>query len=253
MAIIVNADDFGISPGVNEAIREAFAGKLIDRTTLMVNMPYAKEAMEIARSEGFDGKVGIHLNLTAGRPLTQSMASDRIMCDDSGEFTADFARNLKTRFFLPAKTRVNIERELRAQLDGYRDLGGTLWHVDSHHHVHTDPSVWRILKKVLRDYPVTSVRLGRNMYRGGNPLMHIYKIMLNASIKGFCNEDARYFGSMQDYEDYGTGMGSSSPDTNTEIMVHPVYDDNKRVCDKRGDNLVILKKIKTKEEIKDEH
>jgi hypothetical protein len=253
LAVIVNADDFGIDTGVNEAIKEAFEKKLIDRTTLMVNMPYAKDAMEIARREGFDGRVGIHLNLTSGRPLTEDMASDRIMCDDGGEFTADFARSLKRRFFLPSKTSENIERELRAQLDGYRKLGGTLWHVDSHHHVHTDPSVWRVLKRVLRDYPVTSVRLGRNMYRGGNPLMRLYKVMLNASIKRFCSDDVRYFGSMTDYEEYEPYIGPSSRNTNVEIMVHPVYDDKNRVCDKRGDKLVLLKEIKTEQEIKDEH
>ena len=100
MAIIVNADDFGMSRSVNAAITEAFKKGLIDRTTLMANMPFAAEAMEIARREGFDGKVGIHLNLTSGKPLTEDVASDRVMCDDSGEFTADFARNFKTRFFL---------------------------------------------------------------------------------------------------------------------------------------------------------
>lgn len=83
--------------------------------------------------------------------------------------------------------------------------------------------------------------------------MHIYKIMLNASIKGFCSENARYFGSMTDYEEYGAGLGMSSRNTNIEIMVHPVYDENKRVCDKRGDNLVLLKKNKTEQEIKDGH
>ncbi len=244
MAVIVNADDYGISESVNDAIREAFARKLIDRTTLMVNMPYAKEAMEIARKGGFDGKVGIHLNLTSGRPLTGDMASDRIMCDDGGEFTADFARNLKTRFFLPKKTRENIEKELRAQLEGYRELGGTLWHVDSHHHVHTDPSVWCVLRKVLKDYPVTSVRLGRNMYRGGNPLMRIYKVILNSSIKRFCSGHPGYFGSMQDYEEYAPYIGSASRQENVEIMVHPVYNGDKTVCDKRGDSFVILKNIK---------
>ena len=71
------------------------------------------------------------------------------MCNNAGEYTADFARNMKTRFFLPGSTRLAVEEEIRAQFDRYAELGGTLWHIDSHHHVHTDPSVWRILKRVL--------------------------------------------------------------------------------------------------------
>ncbi|MCR5831132.1 MAG: ChbG/HpnK family deacetylase, partial [Lachnospiraceae bacterium] len=183
---MINADDFGLNESVNAAICEAFEKGLIDRTTLMVNMPFADEAMKLARENGFADRVGLHVNLTSGRPLTDDMAKEPVMCNSEGEFTADFARNLKTRFFLPIKTRRRVEAEIRAQFEKYAKLGGTLWHIDSHHHVHTDPSIWSPLKKVIRDYPVTSVRLGRNMYKGGNPLMRLYKTMLNASIKKRC-------------------------------------------------------------------
>ena len=243
MAIIVNADDFGMSKSVNDAIAEAFGSKLIDRTTLMVNMPYAEDAMEIARQNGFADKVGIHINLTSGKPVSPEIAGDRIMCGENGEFTANFARNIRTRFFLPKRTGNNVETEIRAQFDRYRKLGGTLWHVDSHHYVHTDPSIWRILKKVLKDYPVTSVRLGRNMYRGGNPLMHLYKLILNSSIRRFCKGNPRYFGSAQDYREYITGSAEDFKKTETEIMVHPVYDDNGCLCDEYMDNHYKLERI----------
>ncbi len=244
MAIIVNADDFGISENVNTAITEAFKKGLIDRTTLMVNMPFAEDAMEIAKEEGFDAKVGLHINLTSGIPITREMAADRVMCDSNGEFTADFARNLKTRFFLPKKTRENVEKEIRAQLDRYRALGGTLWHVDSHHYVHTDPSVWIILRRVLKDYPITSVRLGRNMYVGGNPLLHIYKIILNSSVRSFCKGNPCYFGSAQDYREYIQKLPECGPEAETEIMVHPVYDDNGCLCDEYMGRLYKLEPVK---------
>ncbi len=244
MALIVNADDFGISEEVNAAIAEAFEKGLVDRTTLMVNMPDAAGAMEIARKRGFADKVGLHLNLTSGKPLTREMAADRLMCGQNGEYTAEFAGCLKTRFFLPKDTRDNIGKELRAQLDEYGKLGGTLWHIDSHHHVHTDPSVWSVLQKVLKDYPVTSVRLGRNMYRGGNPLMHLYKAMLNASIRRFCNGRPRYFGSARDYAAFEPYIANMPPDEQAEIMVHPVYDDNGNVCDKCMDQLLVMKPVR---------
>lgn len=231
MALIVNADDFGKSREVNEAICEAFEKGIIDRTTLMTNMPNAKEAMELAKEKEFSDKIGIHLNLTSGRPLTKDMSADPVMCNSSGEFSADFARSLKTRFFLPAKTRRNVEAEIRAQFDRYKELGGTLWHVDSHHHVHTDPSIWRELKKVMRDYPVTSVRLSRNMYRGGNILMRIYKALFNASVKRFCRIRPDYFGSAEDYGQYLAVHPGFAEDHKIEIMVHPVYDADHGLAD----------------------
>ncbi|MCR5687524.1 MAG: ChbG/HpnK family deacetylase [Lachnospiraceae bacterium] len=229
MALIINADDFGLNENVNSAIAEAFAKGLIDRTTLMANMPSAASAMQLAASEGFSDKVGLHINLTSGRPLTEKIACDPVMCR-GGEFTAEFARNIKTRFFLPRRTCEAVEGELRAQLDAYRELGGTLWHIDSHHHVHTDPSIWLILKKVLKDYPVTSVRLGRNMYRGGNPLMHIYKSVLNRSIRRFCRTRPDLFGSASDHESYFAGRDTAR-DYEIEVMVHPVYDGEKKLAD----------------------
>ena len=225
MALIVNADDFGLNESVNAAICEAFEKGLIHRTTLMANMPAAEAAMELAKERGFIDKVGLHINLTSGTPLTQSMRADRIMCSESGEFSADFARSMKTRFFLPAKTGKNVEAEIRAQLDRYKELGGVLWHVDSHHHVHTDPSIWRVLKKVIKDYPVDSVRLSRNMYRGGNPLMRIYKALYNMSVRRQCKGHPEYFGSAEDYRSFEPDHPGLAENHEVEVMVHPVYDD----------------------------
>ena len=220
-----------MNESVNEAIRLAFSKGLIDRTTMLVNMPGAVAGMETARREGFSDRVGLHLNLTSGRPLTEGIAADPVMCSPSGEFTADFARNIKTRFHLPKDTRRRVEAEIRAQFEKYRELGGSLWHVDSHHYVHTDPSVWNILRKVLRDYPVTSVRLGRNMYSGGNPLLHLYKRILNASIRKYCGNSPKYFGSGDDYRTFSKDHPDEVKSAEVEIMVHPVFDGEGKLAD----------------------
>ena len=224
MALIVNADDLGMSDAVNAAIREAFDAGIIDRTTLMVNMPKAEDAVRLAKEAGFIDRVGLHLNLTSGKPLTDRLAKDPIMCNSAGEFTADFARKLKTRFFLPRDTEDAVEGEIRAQLDRYRELGGVLWHIDSHHHVHTDPSIWKILKKVIRDYPVKSVRLGRNMFTGPSLLNRLFKFILNASIRRRCEIRPDLFGSRTDFDAYAARGMERLQGRNVEVMVHPVYD-----------------------------
>lgn len=236
MLLTVNADDFGISESVNKAIDYCFDKKLITRTTLMANMPYAEDAMRMAREKGYIGKVGLHLNLTAGRPLTEEMAANRVMCDENGFYTADFARSFKTRMVLDAATKEAVEKELRAQLDEYRALGGQLWHIDSHHHVHTDPSIWMILNKVLKDYPVSSVRLSRNMYRGGSIVNKVYKKLLNSSIKKFNSYKCGFFGSAEDYKEYfktvsGIDKEHIVDNQGVEIMVHPLYSEDGTLMD----------------------
>ncbi len=232
-----------MNENVTLAICEAFEKGLVDRTTLMVNMPYAEKAMELAAKMGFADKVGLHVNLTSGRPLTGDIAKDPVMCDANGEFTADFARNIRMRFFLPNETTANVEKEIRAQLDRYAALGGTLWHIDSHHYVHTDPSVWKVLKKVMTDYPVVSVRLGRNMYTGGNPLLHVYKMILNSSIRKFNSGDPRYFGSAEDYRHFIKKHPDVCKYAEVEVMVHPVYDNEKKLADEFAASFSSLERL----------
>lgn len=68
---LINADDFGLSEEVNEAIIYGFQQGFLDRTSLMVNMPFCADAVRKARQYGFDDKVGLHLNLVQGTPLTE--------------------------------------------------------------------------------------------------------------------------------------------------------------------------------------
>jgi predicted glycoside hydrolase/deacetylase ChbG (UPF0249 family) len=244
LALIVNADDFGKSESVNAAICEAFEKGIIDRTTLMTNMPFAADAMKLAKEKRFADRVGIHINLTSGIPLTGAMKTDCIMCGEDGAFTGNFARSLKTRFSLPKEAREHVRDEMRAQLDMYKELGGTLWHVDSHHHVHTDPSIWCELKRVMKDYPVTSVRLSRNMYSGGRALMRLYKMLFNRAVRMCCKGRPEYFGSAEDYFRFLKDHPGLVEKHEVEVMVHPVYDDEGRLMDAVREGFCELKALK---------
>ena len=85
--MIVNADDFGLSPRVNQAIVRAFDEGLISSTTVMANMPAFAEASAIARDRGLLDHVGAHLVLTEGDPLTDTMRRCGRFCDADGRFT----------------------------------------------------------------------------------------------------------------------------------------------------------------------
>lgn len=236
MTFIVNADDFGKSESVNRAITECFAKGMIQRTTIMVNMPAADEAAVLAKEQGFVDKVGIHLNLTEGRPLTSDICNNPLLCDEKGNFHAGFQQTVKYRLYMDELTIAQIRKELEAQIEKYLTYGFTLLHIDSHHHVHTNLPVLRALKPLAEKYEFSSIRLSRNLFRGGNPLMRLYKALYNRTLRKLCRITTDYFGS---YKDFAAYFSIALPHMETaehnviknflmkhqlEIMVHPMYD-----------------------------
>lgn len=225
MSIIRNADDFGKSEDVNKAIVTGFREGYIDRTTLMVNMPYADDAVSEAKREGFSDKIGIHLNLTEGMPLTEGIKQNPLFCGPDGRFHALFCKSTKYRLYMDNLSRDQIYQELSAQLKKYSDYGLTLFHVDSHHHVHTNLPVFLALKSLAKEYDFSSVRLSRNLFHGGNGVMKIYKGIYNARVKRICKSVTDYFGSYIDLKEYDSNEGLTElvRKKTVEVMLHPMY------------------------------
>lgn len=233
MGLIRNADDLGKSEVVNKAIFECFEKKYIDRTTLMVNMPCAEEAVRKAKELGLSDKIGIHLNLTEGIPLTEPIKKNPLFCDNKGQFTAAFRQSTKYRLYMDSLSKQEVYTELKAQLERYKEFGLTLFHIDSHHHVHTDFPIYSVIKTLSKEYDFSSARLSRNLYRGGNPLNRIYKCWYNASLKKCAGHTSDYFGSSADYKEYISGIDRDKF-TNLyeiEIMLHPLYDEKGTLVD----------------------
>lgn len=239
MDYIVNADDFGRSEEINRAICEGFSKGYINRTTIMVNMPYADQAVELAKANGFFDKVGLHINLTAGRPLTDGIKNNPLVCDKDGCFHAAFARSTKYRLYMDEQTVNQFAEEIGQQLEKYKEYGFTLWHVDSHHHVHTNYPVYRALKKLALRYHFSSIRISRNMYSGGSLFNKIYKYIYNSRICKLCDEVSDLFGSYTDFCDYkNQGLINESANKKVEIMVHPEYDGAGNLIDTTNDKNV---------------
>ena len=226
MGLIRNADDFGKNGSVNRAIAECFAKGYIDRTTLMVNMDGAEEAVRIARENGFSDRVGIHLNLTEGMPLTQPIRSNPLLCDVNGRFHAAFRQTTKYRLYMDQLSKDQIYTELKAQIEQYAAWGLTLFHVDSHHHVHTDYPVYSVLKRLSKEYRFSSIRLSRNLYRKGSLPMRIYKAWYNRAIRKLCGKTDDLFGSCADLFAYDSeeALRALAAGKKIEIMMHPMYD-----------------------------
>lgn len=88
---IINADDYGLTESCSKAIAEAFEKGLISSTTACANGEYIEEAFALAKEKGFLDKIGIHINLTEGKPLTEKIVNDSFFCNN-GKFHGKFSR-----------------------------------------------------------------------------------------------------------------------------------------------------------------
>lgn len=152
---ILNADDFGLTRGVNEGIIRCHREGILTSATLMANGPAFDDAVECAKANPKLG-IGCHLVLTGGASVTPpekipSLASSEGQLPKSlGEFVARVSSGgIRT---------VDIETELRAQIEKVRRAGIEPTHVDTHKHTHVHPRVMGIVARVARDLGITRIR-----------------------------------------------------------------------------------------------
>ena len=123
--VIINADDFGITRGVNRAIAELAAAKAISSTTVMANMD---EYIEIAALKNDIG-IGVHCNLTVGRPAAAPGSVPTLVNTEGCFFRLN---ELLQRMRQGKVSARDIAVELTAQLQRLLDLGISPDHFDSH-------------------------------------------------------------------------------------------------------------------------
>lgn len=147
-ALIVNADDFGWSTGVNRGIVESHRSGILTSTTAMVTFPAFAEAAELARTVPALG-VGLHLNVVHGPPVSDPSTVPSLLGRD-GWFPG--AGVMARRLLGGQIVASELDRELSAQLDRYRAVMGEPTHVDSHKHMHAFgsfvPAVIRLALKL---------------------------------------------------------------------------------------------------------
>jgi hopanoid biosynthesis associated protein HpnK len=154
--LIVNADDFGVAPEVNEAVERAHRTGILGSASLMVGAPAADDAVLRARRMP-NLAVGLHLVLVSGRPV---LPPERVpdLVDERGEFPTDLAR-AGVRFFFRSRVRRQLEDEIRAQFARFAATGLRLDHVNAQCHMHVHPTVFRLILQVGRDFGMRAVRI----------------------------------------------------------------------------------------------
>ncbi|MFZ0886260.1 MAG: ChbG/HpnK family deacetylase [Candidatus Acidiferrales bacterium] len=153
--LILNADDFGMTRGVNEGIVRAHREGILTSTTLMANGESFDDAVERVRANPELG-VGCHLVLVGGKCVAprESVAS---LADANGTLP-DSLPLFVARISSGMIRGEEIERELRAQIGKIRATGIEPTHLDTHKHAHAHPRVMEILGKVAKECGITRVR-----------------------------------------------------------------------------------------------
>jgi predicted glycoside hydrolase/deacetylase ChbG (UPF0249 family) len=215
--LVVNADDFGASSSVNQAVVRAHREGILTTASLMVNELTFEEAVALARENPRLG-VGLHLMLAS--------------CPIAAGFRFFFKRSL-----LP-----QLKAEIRSQLEKFIASGLTLDHVNSHHHLHMHPMVIGILLECLRELKITRVRLtwepvwinvrnvaGRRFRNVSHAL--IYAVLSRPVRRAFRRDHIHHprfvFGLMQNHavdETYLNQLLPALPEGDSELYSHPSLD-----------------------------
>lgn len=210
--VIVNADDFGLSPNENAVIFSAFQAGVISSATAMANMPAFEAACAMARHHMLEGRVGLHFNLTYGRPLSQRILARPTFCDSHGVFDLSLARH---SLWLGREDREAVQEELQAQWQRCVDHGVRPSHIDSHQHVH---NIWPIGEIVARfaAHQGVPVRLARNLGQNLSLPKRLFKGLLNRRLQGLAGATADYVCTPVDLRNE-----PAPTDGVLEIVAHP--------------------------------
>jgi chitin disaccharide deacetylase len=234
--LIVNADDFGRSREINEAVIEAHGSGILTTASLMVNEPAAAEAAELARQHSTLG-VGLHLVLAHGRAAL-SPRDIPGLANPRGEFAYD-AVTAGFRFFCFPSLRAGLEREIAAQFAAFTQTGLPLDHVNGHLNIHLHPTVFPLALAQTARYPAAGFRLTRDSFRLDLALNRgawLYRLshalifnLLSAVARprlhaARVRHTDRVFGLLRNArvdEDYLLALLSRLPSGDSELYAHP--------------------------------
>ena len=196
--LIVNADDFGLSEGVNYGIIKAFKEGIVTSATIMANMPGFAHAVELSKQYP-ELAIGVHLTLTTYKPV---VTTHKNIVDKDG-------------YFLPqsAIDHIDVEeayQELKAQISKVIDSGIPIDHFDSHHHIHTQPSLKVVMEKLYEEYQLP--------FRGG--------FLYETNIREKSESNIQFYDKGVSIESFKTIVSTLSEHDVTELMCHPAYIDS---------------------------
>jgi hopanoid biosynthesis associated protein HpnK len=244
--LIINADDFGRSTAINQAVIRAHQQGVLTSASLMVNEPAFDEAVTLARANPRLG-TGLHLTLLCGHsalPATDIAG----LVNDQHEFTNKPAA-AGWRYFFHRTLREQLRREIHEQFARFRTTGLPLDHLNGHLHLHLHPTIFSILMEDAAALGFDTIRLTSDPFWFNLKLIPgrwAYRT-LHATIFGFLSSRARpvlrrrglrhtqrVFGLLQHAhmdEAYLLKLLDRLPQGDSELYSHPSLDEFKHELD----------------------
>ena len=237
--LIVNADDFGRSQSINQAVIRAHREGFLTSASLMVNEPHAEEAVALARENPGLG-VGLHLALVCGAAALPAAQIPQL-ANARGQFSDNPVAS-GWRYFASAKCRAQLRLEIAAQFEKFRATGLRLDHVNGHLNLHLHPVVFGILMDNAERWGITALRLtddwfglnarlarGRWLYRASHAA--IYRLLSARARPVLARQGIRHtrvvFGLLQNAcvdAEFVAKLLPRLPPGDSELYSHPSLD-----------------------------
>ena len=244
--LIVNADDFGHSHSINEAVVRAHLEGILTTASLMVNEAGSDEAVDRARENPRLG-VGLHLTLLCGHSVLPAGKIPDLV-NARGEFS-NSPVGVGFRYFVRRELREQLRAEIHAQFARFHASGLPLDHVNGHLHLHLHPAVFRILIEDASQLGIRHLRLTRDGFWMNARLARgrwLYRIS-HAVVLSWLSRWAqrplavlgirhtqRVFGLLQDSrvdETFIVNLLRQLPEGDSELYSHPSLDKFKHEFD----------------------
>ncbi len=233
--LIVNADDFGLSPAINRGIVEAHQQGIVTSCSLVASGRAFADAVDLAKANpSLD--IGIHLTLVEERAVLDPHKIPSLV-DESGDFPAH-AVDFSKKYLLRRIRSKEIRKELEAQIRKLLDQGIRISHLDSHQHLHILPGIFKLVAQLAKSYQIPIIRLPQEPLKVSG-LFQRHRVNRNLEqliLWGFCQNAKRArCQSTQHFRGFSVGGNltferlvdilKNLPPGTTELMCHPGLDE----------------------------
>jgi hopanoid biosynthesis associated protein HpnK len=244
--LIVNADDFGRSHSINQAVIRAQREGILTSASLMVNEPGFDEAVKLAKENPGLG-VGLHLSLLCAH---SALSPEKIpgLVNDRGEFSNNPV-SVGLSYFFKRSLHGQLRAEVHSQFEKFRAAGLPLDHVNGHLHLHLHPVIFRILMEDAEKLGIRHLRFTRDCFARSRRMTHgrwFYRVahaLIHDRLSKRAREPLRQrgikhvqitFGLLQDShvdEEYVLKLLPELPPGDSELYSHPSLDEFKHEFD----------------------
>lgn len=153
--LIINADDFGVTKKINNGIINSYVNGVLTSTSIMANGEAFRDAVRLSRKIP-DLSIGVHLVLVGEKSVLPPQEVPSII-GPNGRLIENYSLFIH-KFFLRQIRRIDIKKEIRAQIEKILAAGIDISHINGHQHLHVLPWILDLVLELAKEYKISWVR-----------------------------------------------------------------------------------------------